>query len=168
MPAPAAQPLPEVLTALRDHGLRRGVAPLPGELGRDAIPTGHTALDRALAVGGWPRGALAVLDADPGHGATSVALDAAAASQAAGGLVAWLDLAGTFDPACASRHGANLEWLLVARPADGPEALDLAAWLVRSRLLDLLVLDLPLATPGEATPRRRPWSRSAVSTSGSG
>lgn len=146
----AAQPLPEVLDALRDRGLRRGVTPLPGEVVvSPAVPTGHAALDEALATGGWPRGALAVLDAAPGHGATSLALDAAAASQAAGGLVAWIDQAGTFDPACAARHGVNLEWLLVVRPADEAEALELAAWLARSRLLDLLVLDLD----GASTPR---------------
>jgi recombination protein RecA len=107
-----------------------------------AIPTGHAALDAALATGGWPRGALAVLDAAPGHGATSLAHDSVAAAQAAGGLAAWVDGSGTFDAALAARRGVNLEWLLVVRPADAAEAVELAAWLVRSRLLDLLVLDL--------------------------
>jgi hypothetical protein len=144
---PAVQPLPEVLDALRGHGLRRGVAPLPGEPSIPAVPTGHVALDAALATGGWPRGALAVLDAAPGHGATSLALDSVAASQAAGGLVAWIDLARAFDPALAARRGVQLEWLLIVRPADGAEALELAAWLARSRLIDLLVLDLDGPAP---------------------
>ena len=149
MTLPVVQPLPEVLNALRERGLRRGVTPLPGEVVVPAVPTGHAALDEALATGGWPRGALAVLDAAPGHGATSLALDAAAASQTAGGLVAWIDLAGIFDPACAARRGVNLEWLLLVRPADVTEAVELAAWLARSRLLDLLVLDLD----GPSVPR---------------
>lgn len=123
------------------------MAPLPGEVAIPAIPTGHAALDAALGSGGWPRGALTVLDAAPGHGATSLALDSVAASQAAGGLVAWVDLAGTFDPALATRRGVQLEWLLVVRPADGAEALELAAWLARSRLIDLLVLDLDGSAP---------------------
>jgi RecA/RadA recombinase len=145
----AAQPLPEVLDALRGRGLRRGVAPLPGEVAIPAVPTGHAALDAALATGGWPRGALAVLDAAPGHGATSLALDSVAAAQAAGSLAAWIDASRTFDPAGAARRGVQLEWLLVVRPADGTEALELAAWLARSRLLDLLVLDLD----GPSVPR---------------
>ena len=149
MTLPAVQPLPEVLDALRERGLRRGVTPFPGEVVVTAVPTGHAALDEALATGGWPRGALAVLDAARGHGATSLALDAATACQAAGGLVAWIDHAGTFDPACAARHGVKLEWLLLVRPTDGAEALELAAWLARSRLLDLLVLDLD----GPSVPR---------------
>jgi RecA/RadA recombinase len=107
-----------------------------------AVPTGYAALDGALGTAGWPRGALAVLDAAPGHGATSLALGSVAAAQVAGGLAAWVDASRTFDPAGAARHGINLEWLLVVRPADGAEALELAAWLARSRLLDLLVLDL--------------------------
>jgi hypothetical protein len=150
---PAARPLPEVLVALRERGLRQGVAPLPGEVAIPAVPTGHAALDAALATGGWPRGALAVLDAAPGHGATSLALDSAAASQAAGGLVAWIDLAGTFDPALAARRGVQLEWLLVVRPTEAAEALELAAWLARSRLIDLLVLDLSDGGP----PGRGAW-----------
>jgi len=136
-----------VLVALRERGLRRGVARLPGEPSIPAIPTGHAALDAALATGGWPRGALAVLDAAPGHGATSLALDSVAASQAAGGLVAWVDLTGTFDPALAARRGVRLEWLLIVRPVDGAEAVELAAWLARSRLIDLLVLDLDGPVP---------------------
>ena len=147
MTLPAVQPLPEALDALRERGLRRGVAPVPGQPSIPAVPTGHAALDAALATGGWPRGALAVLDAAPGHGATSLALDSVAASQAAGGLVAWIDLARTFDPALAARRGVRLEWLLIVRPADGAEALELAAWLARSRLIDLLVLDLDGPAP---------------------
>jgi RecA/RadA recombinase len=152
---PAAQPLPEVLDALRERGLRRGVAPLPGEVVIPAVPTGHAALDAALATGGWPRGALAVLDAAPGHGATSLAHDSVAAAQAAGGLAAWVDLSGTFDAALAARRGVRLEWLLLIRPADGAEAIELAAWLIRSHLLDVLVLDLD----GSAVPR---WDRLAA------
>lgn len=155
MTLPAAQPLPEVLDALRERGLRRGVAPLPGEVVIPAVPTGHAALDAALATGGWPRGALTVLDAAPGHGATSLAHDSVAAAQVAGGLAAWVDLSGTFDAALAARRGVRLEWLLLVRPVDGAEAIELAAWLVRSRLLDVLVLDLD----GSAVPR---WDRLAA------
>src|SRR5918998_1529726 len=76
---------------------------------------------------------------------------------AAGGLAAWLDLEGTFDPAVAERLGVGLEWLLVARPRDPVEAIELAAWLGRSGLIDALVLDL-----GErGVPERRALDRLA-------
>lgn len=149
--------LPEVLDALREKGLRRGVHPVPGrpEGVRQAggIPTGHRALDRALRSGGWPRGSFALLDAPPGSGATTLAMNSLAACQADGGLAAWIDLPGTFDADWAARQGVGLEWLLVVRPADAGETVELAAWLARSRLLDLLVLDLGSRSGTSAAPR---------------
>lgn len=156
----------------RGLGLRRGSEPEPMlARARPSVPTGHPALDAALAggrggTGGWPRGALALFDAPAGSGATSLALGSLAAAQAAGGLTAWLDLDGTLDPAVAARLGVQLEWLLVARPHDPAEAIELAAWLGRSGLIDVLVLDL-----GEraAPPDRRALDRlgSLLARSGS-
>jgi len=111
------------------------------------LTTGQPGLDAALRSGGWPRGALALLDAPTGGGVTSLALGSLAACQATGGLVAWLDPAGRFDPATAARLGVELDWLLVVRPADPAEAVELAGWLARSRLIDLLILDLADSPP---------------------
>lgn len=151
---------PSLATALetlraRGLGLRRGSEPPPLETSRPPIPTGHPGLDAALGSGGWPRGAVVLLDAPAGGGATSLALGTLAAAQAAGGLVAWLDLDETLDPAVAVRRGMSPEWMLVAHPADPVEAIELAAWLGRSGLIDALVLDL-----GErAVPNRRALDR---------
>jgi len=139
-----ATPLPELLERLRSHGLRRGVPQGP-MAPRGALPTGQPALDEALRSGGWPRGALALLDAPPGGGATTLALGSLAAAQAAGGVVAYLDPSGSLDPATADRLGVRLEWLLVVRPADVAETLELAAWLARDGRVDAMVLDLAAA-----------------------
>jgi len=139
------RPLPELLDALRDRGLRKGLAagPIsPTGAGREALPTGQPSLDDALRTGGWPRGSLAFLDATPGSGATSLVLGSLAACQASGGVVAYLDPAGSLDPATAARLGVNLDWLLIVRPADAVEAVELAGWLARDRSVDALVLDL--------------------------
>ena len=151
-------PLAIALEALRARGLdlRRGSESPALATPRPPVPTGHASLDGALGVGGWPRGALALLDAPAGGGATSLALGTVAAAQADGGLVAWLDLDGTLDPAVAARLGVSLEWLLVARPRDSGEAIELAAWLGRSGLIDSLVLDLG---QGAGTPDRRALDR---------
>ena len=150
----------------RGLGLRRGGDPEPmPERARPSVPTGFAALDAALA-GGWPRGALALLDAPAGCGATTLALGSLAAAQAAGGLTAWLDLDGTLDPAVAARLGVGLDWLLVARPRDPAEAIELAAWLGRSGLIDALVLDFGGRA---ASPDRRALDRlgSVLARSGS-
>jgi recombination protein RecA len=141
---PAPPSLATALESLRARGLglRRGNEPATLATARPSVPTGHPALDNALGTDGWPRGAVVLLDAPTGGGATSLALGTLAAAQATGGLVAWLDLDGTLDPAVAARLGVNLEWLLVARPVDPREAIELAAWLGRSGLIDALVLDL--------------------------
>jgi recA bacterial DNA recombination protein len=160
--APGSPSLATALETLRARGLglRRGSEAPTLERARPSVPTGHPALDAALAggregTGGWPRGALTLLDAPQGSGATTLALGSLAAAQTAGGLTAWLDLDGTLDPAVAARLGVSLEWLLVARPHDPAEAIELAAWLGRSGLIDALVLDL-----GErAAPDRRALDR---------
>lgn len=165
--------LATALETLRVRGLelRRASDPEPLESSRPAVPTGHSSLDAALAGGGrgtdgWPRGALAFLDAPRGVGASTLALGTLAAAQASGGLVAWLDLDGTFDAAVAARLGVVLDWLLVARPTDAGEAIELAAWLGRSGLIDTLVLDLGERT---APPDRRALDRlgSLLARSGS-
>jgi len=145
------QPLPELLESLRAHGLRKGLpGPMSGPMSPSrAVPTGHPRLDAALRSGGWPRGSLALLDAPAGSGATTLALGSLAACQAAGGLVAYLDAAGSLDPSTAARLGINLDWLLIVRPARDAEAVELAGWLARERRLDAMVLDLA----GGASPR---------------
>jgi recombination protein RecA len=138
----AARPLPEVLEQLREKGLRRGVDAVPGVPSAPAVPTGQPALDAALRTGGWPRGSLSFLDAPAGSGGVTLALGSLAATQERGGIVAWIDGDGSFDPATAQRLGVRLEWLLLVRPSDAAEGVELAAWLTRSHLIDTLVLDL--------------------------
>jgi hypothetical protein len=162
MPTDAVAVSPSLASALetlraRGLALRRGSDPEPIEGARPPIPTGYTALDGALGSGGWPRGAVTLLDAPAGGGGTTLAMTSLAAAQGMGGLVAWLDLDGTFDPAVAARLGVHLEWLLVARPRGSGEAIDLAAWLGRSGLIDALVLDLGLGP--DAIPDRRALDR---------
>jgi recombination protein RecA len=115
---------------------------------RGAISTGFTALDGALGTGGWPRGALALLDAPRGAGATSLAIRSLAAAQEAGGIVAWIDAAGCLDVAGLARMGVSLEWLLVVRPTSVSEGVELAGWLARSGLVDATVLDLGEGSEG--------------------
>jgi hypothetical protein len=152
--ARARSALDAALATLESRGLRlrRGSGPVAGRpeperLG-PPISTGQPVLDAVLGGAGWPRGSLASLDAPPGCGATSIALGTLSACQATDGLVAWIDGQASFDPAGAARRGIDLRWLLLARPRDPAEAVELAAWLCRAGLLDLLVLDLGTATGG--------------------
>jgi recombination protein RecA len=107
------------------------------------VPTGFATLDAVLGTGGLPRSATVALRGGASSGRTTLALRVAAEAQAAGSIVAWLDLARAFDPVEAVARGVRPEWLVVLVPQDLEEALALAGSLLAARTVDLLVLDLP-------------------------
>jgi RecA/RadA recombinase len=107
------------------------------------IPTGFAALDAVLGPGGVPRTASLALGGSSSAGRTTLALRLVAEAQAAGSIVAWLDLERSFDPVEAVARGVRLEWLVVLAPNDLDEALAMTGELLQGRMVDLLLLDLP-------------------------
>ena len=107
------------------------------------IHTGFAALDAILGPGGLPRSASVAIRGDGSSGRTTLALRVAAEAQAAGSVVAWLDLSRSFDPVEAVARGIRLEWLVIITPASLDEGLSIAGSLLAGRSVDLLVLDLP-------------------------
>jgi RecA/RadA recombinase len=107
------------------------------------VPTGFAALDAILGQGGLPRSATVALRGSASSGKTTVALRLAAEAQAGGAIVAWLDLARSFDPVEAVARGVRPEWLVVLTPVDLEEALAMSGSLLAARTVDLLVVDLP-------------------------
>ena len=125
------------------EGLEYAPSGMPAASDR-AIPTGFRALDAILGLGGLPRAATTSLHGDGTSGKTTLALQAAAQAQAAGGIVAYLDLARSLDPVEAVARGVQLDWLVVLTPSSLEEALAMAAMLLQDRTVDLLLLDLPV------------------------
>jgi len=107
------------------------------------IPTGFASLDAILGPGGLPRSASVAIRGDGSSGRTTLALRLVAEAQVAGSVVAWLDLARTFDPVEAVARGVRLEWLVVITPETLDEGLAIAGSLLAGRSVDLLLLDLP-------------------------
>jgi RecA/RadA recombinase len=107
------------------------------------IHTGFAALDAILGPGGLPKSASVAIRGDGTSGRTTLSLRVAAEAQAAGSVVAWLDLSRSFDPVEAVARGVDLEWLVVITPASLDEGLSIAGSLLAGRSVDLLVLDLP-------------------------
>jgi recombination protein RecA len=107
------------------------------------VSTGFAALDAILGPGGLPRSASVAIRGDGSSGRTTLVLRVAAAAQAAGSIVAWLDLSRTFDPVEAVARGVRLEWLVVITPETLDEGLAIAGSLLAGRSVDLIVLDLP-------------------------
>ena len=135
-----------------EGALARAPMPMPADLPTPAhapdadgriISTGFAALDAILGTGGLPRSATVALRGDPSSGKTTLALRTAAAAQASGAIVAWLDLARAFDPVEAVARGIVPEWLVVLTPPTLEDALAMAGSLLAARTVDVLVLDLP-------------------------
>lgn len=107
----------------------------------DVIPTGNLLIDRALGVGGLPRGRIVEIYGPESSGKTTLTLTAIAQAQRRGGLAAFIDVEHALDPQYAMRLGVNLDDLLVSQPSSGEEALQICEALVRSNAIDVVVLD---------------------------
>ncbi len=107
----------------------------------DVIPTGNLLIDRALGVGGFPRGRIIEVYGPESSGKTTLTLTAIAQAQKKGGLAGFVDVEHALDPQYAKRLGVNMEDLLVSQPSSGEEALRIVETLVRSNALDVIVLD---------------------------
>ena len=107
----------------------------------DVIPTGNLLIDRALGVGGFPRGRIIEVFGPESSGKTTLTLTAIAQAQKKGGLAAFIDVEHALDPQYAKKLGVNLDDLLVSQPSSGEEALQICEALVRSNAIDVIVLD---------------------------
>lgn len=132
-------------------GLPR-IAPRFPESEAPSIPTGCLSLDWALGAGGFPRGCLIEIFGLPDSGKTTVALEALAATQRAGGTGAFLDAEHALDPGWAATLGVRTEALIYATPTATAEAFAMITTLVRTCAVDLLVLDSVAALGASARP----------------
>ena len=106
-----------------------------------AIPTGAPSLDRALGVGGYPRGRVVEVYGPEASGKTTLTLHAIAECQKAGGVAAFIDAEHALDVQYAQALGVDAKALLVSQPDTGEQALDITETLVRSGAVDLVVVD---------------------------
>jgi recombination protein RecA len=109
--------------------------------GIQAIPTGSLTLDLATGIGGLPRGRVVEIYGPESSGKTTLALNAVARAQAAGGTAAFIDAEHALDVNYAKKVGVKIEDLLVSQPDTGEQALEVAESLVRSGALDIIVID---------------------------
>jgi len=110
----------------------------------EAVPvirTGSLALDKALGVGGYPRGRVIEIYGPESSGKTTLALHAVAEAQRNGGIAAFIDAEHALDVAYAKRLGVDCDELLISQPDTGEQALEIADMLVRSGGIDIMVVD---------------------------
>ncbi len=105
------------------------------------ISTTSLALDKALGIGGLPRGRVIEIYGPEASGKTTLALHAVAEAQRKDGIAAFIDAEHALDIVYAKKLGVNCDDLLVAQPDTGEQALEIADMLVRSGAVDVLVID---------------------------
>ena len=107
----------------------------------DVIPTGSFSLDKALGVGGVPRGRIIEIFGPESSGKTTLALHIVREAQKKGGLAAFVDAEHALDPEYAKRIGVKTNDLLISQPDTGEQALEIVESLVRSNAVDVIVVD---------------------------
>ena len=116
----------------------------------EVIPSGSIALDKALGVGGYPKGRIIEIYGPESSGKTTFALHAIANAQKNGGYAAFIDAEHALDPVYAKNLGVDIENLILSQPDNGEQALDIAEALIKSGSVDILVVDSVAALVPEA------------------
>jgi recombination protein RecA len=107
----------------------------------DVIPTGSLALDLALGIGGVPRGRIVEVYGPESSGKTTLCLSIIAEAQKLGGIAAFVDMEHALDPIYAERLGVDIDNLYISQPDTAEQALEIVETLVRSSVMDVVVLD---------------------------
>ena len=107
----------------------------------EVIQTGSISLNRALGVGGFPKGRVIEIYGPESSGKTTLAIHAIAEAQKNGGIAAMIDAEHAFDQFYAQNLGVDIENLLISQPDNGEQALEIADNLIRSGAIDIIVID---------------------------
>ncbi len=96
------------------------------------VSTGSISVDYALGIGGFPRGRISEIYGPESSGKTTIALQAIAEAQRAGGVAAFVDVEHALDPIYAKALGVDVDNLLVSQPDYAEQALEITSSLIES------------------------------------
>jgi len=116
----------------------------------EVISTGSFSLDLALGVGGFPKGRIIEIYGPEMSGKTTLSLHAIAEVQKEGGRAAFIDAEHALDPEYAKRIGVKINDLIISQPDNGEEGLNILETLVRSGMIDIIVIDSVAALTPQA------------------
>ena len=103
--------------------------------------TGSIGLDKALGIGGLPKGRIVEIYGPESSGKTTLALSTLAQAQRQGGVAAFVDAEHALDVNYAAKLGVKVSDLLISQPDTGEQALEITETLVRSGAVDALIVD---------------------------
>lgn len=110
-------------------------------LSHDVLSSGIVSLDKALGVGGFPRGKIVEIYGGSNLGKTTLALHTVAQTQRDGGFAAYIDVENALDPLYAQQLGVDLNSFLISQPDSAEQALNIIEMLLTEQAVDLIILD---------------------------
>lgn len=116
----------------------------------ETIDSGSLAINKALSIGGWPKGRIIEIYGPESSGKTTIALHAIAEVQKQGGIAAFIDAEHSIDPIYAKNLGIDIDKLILSQPDSGEQALEIVDCLAKTGAIDLIVVDSVAALVPEA------------------
>ncbi|WP_341657943.1 recombinase RecA [Blattabacterium cuenoti] len=107
----------------------------------EVISSGSLSLDIALGIKGFPKGRIIEIFGPESSGKTTLALHAINQSQKLGGFASFIDAEHAFDSIYAEKIGVNIKELIISQPDNGEQALEIVDNLIRSGVIDIIVVD---------------------------
>ena len=107
----------------------------------ETVSTGSISLDKALGVGGVPKGRIIEIYGPESSGKTTLALHIVAEVQKAGGIAGFIDAEHALDPKYAHDIGVDVDNLYISQPDYGEQGLEICETMVRSGAIDIIVVD---------------------------
>jgi recombination protein RecA len=103
--------------------------------------TGSLNLDLALGIGGIPKGRIIEIYGPESSGKTTLSLHCIAEVHKNDGIAAFIDAEHAFDKSYAEKLGIDTNSLLISQPDSGEQALEIVDQLVKSGVVDIIVID---------------------------
>lgn len=107
----------------------------------EVIKTGSFLLDNAIGVGGLPKGKIIEIYGNESSGKTTIALQCVKESISSGGSVAYIDAECSIDSKYLTSLGIDPSKLLIATPEYGEQAFSIIDALIKTNMVDLIVVD---------------------------
>ena len=135
--------LEKMMTSIRtefgDDAVFAGDAVMAADV--DTIPSGSINLDRAIGVGGIPRGRSVEIFGPEASGKSTLAMSIMAQAQKMGLTAAYIDTEHAMVPEWAEKLGLDLPKLIIAQPESAEQALNICRRMIKSNLVGVVVLD---------------------------
>lgn len=116
----------------------------------DVIGSGSISLDNILTINGFPKGRIIEIYGNESSGKTTIALQAVKECLASGGKAVYIDVENSLDINYLEAIGIDSEKLLLARPESGEQTFNIIDALIKTKMIDLIVVDSVAALVPEA------------------